>query len=43
VARYEEGCSSVCINLFTMLEGKDKASETRWDSTTFENTDVEMG
>jgi len=42
MAGNEEGCCTVCINLFDMLEGKGGASETRRDSTAIGNTSVEM-
>ena len=39
MAGNEERCSSVCISLSNMSEGKGGASETRWDSTSFGDTD----
>jgi len=43
VARYEEGCGTVCVCLLDMSEGEGGASETRWNSTVLGHTSVEMG
>jgi len=43
VAGNEEGHGIVCISMLDMPEGKGRASEARWDSTTFGDTSVEMG
>jgi len=39
----EKGCGTVCISLFDVPEGKGGASETRWNSTAFGDTSMEMG
>jgi len=39
----EEGCCSIRISLFNMLEGEGGESETQWESTALGNTSVEMG
>ena len=43
MAGNEEGHGIVCISMLDMPEGKGRASEARWDSTTFGDTSVEMG
>jgi len=42
VVGYEEGYGTIPVFLFDMSEGKSRASKTRWNSTAFGNTDVEM-
>jgi len=43
MAGYEDECCIVCISLFNMSEGKGRALETWWNSTTFGNTTMEIG
>ena len=42
MARHEEGCGSVCINMFDILEGEGRTSEAWWNSTAFGHTGVEI-
>ena len=43
MAGYEKICSSVCISLSDLSEGKGGALETRWDPTALGDISVEMG
>jgi len=43
VAGEEEGRGTVCIRLFDVTEDEGGASETWWDLTALEDTNVEMG
>ena len=42
MARDEERCGPICISLPDLSEGEGGAPETRWDSTAFRDTSVEM-
>ena len=43
MAGEEEGRGTVCIRLFDVTEDEGGASETWWDLTALEDTNVEMG